>query len=139
MLALTQHNSIAIHSLSTYTATVGQLAELPTILDILPDIANTTNTPIGVVGSHKVAGKGYVNTEDSQMAFIGAIFSSTYLTKQLNLWSNSLTSCMVNQSQLSACIGKLFKVDLSTHGHLTSLRNKPQQKQHGKFSLSLPG
>ena len=41
-------------------------------------IANTISTPIGWEGegwvdSHKVAGKGYVDTENSQMASIGTI------------------------------------------------------------------
>ena len=36
--------------------------------------------------SHEVVGKGYVNIENSQMVSIGAIFSSKYHTKQLNLW-----------------------------------------------------
>ena len=56
-----------------------------------------------MIGSHKVVGKGYVNTENSQMASIGAIFTSTYHTKQLHLWPNSSPSRMVNYSQLSAC------------------------------------
>ena len=37
----------------------------------------------GWTGSHKVVGKGYVFTKNSQMASIGAIFTSTYQTKQL--------------------------------------------------------
>ena len=36
-----------------------------------------------MVGTHEVAGKDYVNTENSQMASIDAIFTSTYHTKQL--------------------------------------------------------
>ena len=32
------------------------------------------------MGSHEVAGKGYVFTKTSQMASIGAIFTSTYHT-----------------------------------------------------------
>ena len=31
-----------------------------------------------MVGSHEVAGKGYVKTENNQMASIGVIFSSRY-------------------------------------------------------------
>ena len=38
---------------------------------VFTGVANTTSTPMGMVGSHKVAGKGYVNTEISQMSFIG--------------------------------------------------------------------
>ena len=43
------------------------------------------------VGSHEVVGKGYDNTENSQMLSIGTIFTSTYHTKQLTPWSNSST------------------------------------------------
>ena len=51
----------------------GKLAKLPAILDSLfTGIANTTSTPIGVegkvVGSQEVAGKGYINTKNSQIA-----------------------------------------------------------------------
>ena len=72
----------------------------------------------------------------SHMAYIGALCSSTYHTKQLNPWQNSLASCKVNYSQLSPWSRKLkpFKDDLSAHGCLTSLRNKPQQKQSGQLS-----
>ena len=48
--------------------------------------------------SHEVVGKGYVNTENSQMASIGAIFSSTYHT---NPWPN--LSASYGELQLSAC------------------------------------
>ena len=51
----------------------GELAKLPAILDSLfTGITNTTCAPIGVegkvVGSQEVAGKGYVNTKNSQKA-----------------------------------------------------------------------
>ena len=95
----------------------------------------------GWVGSHKVAGKGYVFTKTSQMASIGVIFTSTYLTKQLNPWPNSSASRVVNYSQLSACQGDMqpFEGDSYTCGCLTSLRNKPQQKQPRQLSASIPG
>ena len=75
------------------------------------------------------------------MASIGVIFTSTYHTKQLNPWPNSSASRVVNYSQLSACQGDMqpFEGDLYTHGHLTSLRNKPQQKQPRQLSASIPG
>ena len=94
----------------------------------------------GWVGSHEVTGKGYVFTKTSQMAFIGVIFTSTYHTKQLNPWPNSLASRVVNYSQLSACQGDMqpFEGDLYTRERLTSLRNKPQQKQPRQLS-SIPG
>ena len=75
------------------------------------------------------------------MASIGVIFTSTYHTKQLNPWPNSSASRVVNYSQLSACQGDMepFEGDLYTRGRLTSLRNKPQQKQPRKLSASIPG
>ena len=86
-----------------------------------------------------MAGKGYIFTKTSQMTSIGAIFISTYHTKQLNPWPNSSASCVVNYSRLSACQGEMepFEADQSTHGRLTSLRNKPQQKQPRQLSVSI--
>ena len=93
------------------------------------------------VGSHEVVGKAYVFTKTSQMASIGVIFTNTYHTKQLNPWPNSSASCVVNYSQLSACQGdmQLFESDPYTRECLTSLRNKPQQKQPGQLSASIAG
>ena len=64
----------------------------------------------------------------------------TYHKRQLNPWPNSSTSCVVNYSQLSACQEEIemFKDHLSTRGHLTSLRKKPQQNQLGKLSAPVP-
>ena len=59
------------------------------------------------MGSHEVAGKGYVFTKTSQMASIGVIFTSTYHTKQLNPWPNSSADGVVNYSRLSACQGDM--------------------------------
>ena len=69
-----------------------------------------------------MAGKGYINTENSQMVSISTIFTSIYHTKQLNPWPNSLASCVVNYSWLSADPGarEPFKDHLNTHGCLTS-------------------
>ena len=92
----------------------------------LTGVANTTSTSIGwegagQTGSHKVAGKGYVLTKNSQMTSNGVIFISICHTKQLNPWPNSSVSHVVNHSWLSACQGKmgLFKGHPSTHGHQT--------------------
>ena len=76
------------------------------------------------------------HTKSSKMASIGAIFTSKKHTKQLNSWPNSSASHMVNYNRLSPCPGEMepFKQHLSTHGYLTSLRNKPQQKQPGQLS-----
>ena len=104
---------------------------------VFTGVANTSSTPIaweceGQVGSHKVAGKGYIFTKNSQMSSIGAIFTSTCHTKQLNAWSNawsnSLASHVVIHGQLSACQGKMgpFKGQPSTHGRQTGLRNRPK-------------
>ena len=87
------------------------------------------------MGSHKVVGKGYVFTKISQMASIGAIFISTYHTKQLNPWLNASASCVVNYSRLSACQGYVepFGGDPSTRGHLTSLRTSHSKSSPGNF------
>ena len=85
--------------------------------------------------SHKVADKGYIFTKISQMASTSAIFTTTDHTKQLNPWPNSSTSHVVNYSQLSACQEYMqpFEGDLSTRGHLTGLKNKPQQSSLFNF------
>ena len=85
-----------------------------------------------------MAGKGYFNTEISQMALL-VPFSAPYHTKQLNLRPNLPTSCVVNYSRLSTYPEemKLFKNHPSTHGCPTSLRNKPQQKQPGQLSVPM--
>ena len=73
------------------------------------------------------------------MASIGAIFTSTYHKKQLNPWLNSSASRVVNYSQLSLCQGDMepFEGNPSTRGRLTSVRNKPQQKQPRQLSASI--
>ena len=60
------------------------------------------------------------------MASVGAIFTSTYHTKQLNPWPTLLASCVVIYIWLSAYPGEVepFIDHLSTYGHLTNLRNK---------------
>ena len=127
------HDSIAIYyNLSIQQLLSKQLAELPTITD---SFYSTTTTSIrwGQAGSHKVASKGYVSTKSSQMAFIGTIFTFTYHPMQLNPWPNSSVSRVVNYSWLSVRQRELelFEDHLSSHGCLTSLKSKPQQKQLG--------
>ena len=87
------------------------------------------------MGSHEVAGKGYVSTKTNQLASIGAIFTSIYHTKQLNPWPNSSASRVVSYSCLSACQEDMqsFEGDPITRGRLISLRNKPQQNQPETF------
>ena len=114
-----------------YCTLDSQLAGFPAILDSL--FTDTTSTPIGWEGggsvwSHEVAGKGFVFTKNSQMTSIGAIFTSTCHTKQLNPWPISSASHVVIHTWLFACHGKMgpFKGHPSTHGHLTGLRNRPE-------------
>ena len=75
-----------------------------------------------------MVGKGYVITKNSQMASIGAIFTSTCHTKQLNPWPNSSASHVVNYNGLSPCQGKIgpFEGHLSTWGHQTGLRKRSE-------------
>ena len=78
----------------------------------------------GWAGSHEVAGKGYHFTKNSQMTSIGAIFTSTCHTKQLNPWPNSSASRVVNHICLSAFQGKVgpFEGHPVTCGRQTGLR-----------------
>ena len=86
-----------------------------------------------------MAGKGYIKTENSQMASNIAVFTSTYHTKQLNPWQpNSSANCVVKYSRLSVCQREreTFTDHLNTCVCLTShSRNKPQQKQPGQPSV----
>ena len=68
---------------------------------------------------------------NSQMASIGAIFTSKYQTKQLNSWKNLSASHVVIHSRLSTCQGRMgpFEGQPSTRGHQTGLRKRPEQKQ----------
>ena len=83
------------------------------------------------MGSHKVAGKGYVFTKTSQMPSIGVIFTTTYHTKQLNPWPNSSASRVVNYSQLSACQG--ICSHLKATRTLVDVR-QASETSHGKSS-----
>ena len=87
------------------------------------------------MGSHKVVGKGFVNTEDSQILSFGAIFSSTYHTKQLNSWLSSTASCVVIYSLLSTCPREmeLFKDHMSAQG----LSDKPQKQATAKLACAI--
>ena len=139
MLDEFHHNSITIYTLSMHKLLNGQLAEQPTILDsILTRVVNTTSTPTrweggGWVGSHKVANKGHVFMENSQMGSTGVICTSTHHMKQLNPWPNPPAGCVAIYSWLSACPLEVepFKDHPTIHGCLTGLRNKPHQRQLG--------
>ena len=75
-------------------------------------------------------------TKNREMTTIGAIFTSTCHTKQLNPWPNSSASRVVILSRLSACQGKMgpFKDYPSTRGRQTGLRNRPESKQTVQLS-----
>ena len=75
-----------------------------------------------------MVGNDYVFTKNREMTSIGAIFASTCHTEQLNPWPNSSASHVVFHSRLSACQGKMgtLKGYLSTCGHLTGLRKRPE-------------
>ena len=83
-------------------------------------------------GGWIVAGKGYVNTENSQMVSIGAIFTSTYHTKQLNPWPNSLASCVVNYSWVSDYQGEREPIYVPPEHSWMS--DKPQKQAIAKAS-----
>ena len=87
------------------------------------------------MSSHELTGKGYINTENSQIAFIGTIFTSTHHTKQLNPWPNSLASHVVNYSQLSVCQGEMEPFDRRLFEHLWTSR-QASETSHSKSSLS---
>ena len=57
-------------------------------------------------GSHKVVGKGYINTENSQMESTGAIFTSTYHTKQLRKSMAKLISQLCGELQLAVYLSR---------------------------------
>ena len=81
----------------------GWLAKLPATLEFLNGIANTTSTLIRIEAeSHKAAGKGYINTENSQMYQLVPFLAP----KQLNPWSNSPATRMVIYSRLPAFLGE---------------------------------
>ena len=84
-------------------------------------------------------GKGSVNTENSQMVSVDAIFTSTYHTKQVDPWPNSSASRVMNCHWHSACPEEMepFKEHPSTCGCLITLKNKPQQKQPGQISVPI--
>ena len=97
----------------------------------------------GWVGSHEVAGKGYVLTKTSQMASIGVIFTSTYHTRQLNPWPNSSASRVVNYSQLSACQGDMLvsrsQTLFSRRGVIAFSISAPLEKGSGRGLQGLLG
>ena len=70
------------------------------------------------------------------MTTIGAIFTSTCHTKQLNPWPNSSASRVVILSRLPACQGKMrpFKDYPGTRGRQTGLRERPEWKQTVQLS-----
>ena len=90
---------------------------------------------MGLVGSYEVVGKSSIKTENSQMASIGAIFSFTYYTKQINLWPTLPASCVVIYSCPSTCPGEMqpFKDHLSTCGHWQDSETCHSKSNLGSF------
>ena len=80
------------------------------------------------MGSHKMVGTGYVFTKNSQIISISAMRTTTCHTKQLDPLPNSSATHVVIHGLLSACQGKMgpFKGHLSTRGHHTGLRKRPE-------------
>ena len=128
---------------------MNRLAEFPAILDsFFTGVANISSTPAGWegggwVGSHEVAGKGYVFTKTNQMASIGVIFTSTYHTKQLNPWPNSSASRACGELQPAVCLSRGYTAIWRWPVHSWT-SDKPQktshsQKQPGQLSASIPG
>ena len=135
------HESMANNNLPIYQLLSEQLAELSAILNsfLLVQPILLALLQGGKVGSHKLVGKSCIFTKNSPMTSISAIFTCIYHTKQLNPQLNSSASCVVNYSWLSACQVDMepFEGVQNTCGCLTSLRNKPQQKQSGNISASI--
>ena len=72
-----------------------------------------------------------VKTVASLMTSIGGIFSCIHHTKLSSSWPTSPLSYVVIYSQLYTFPSEIapFKDYLSTHKHLTNLRNKPQERE----------
>ena len=123
------------------------LPELPATLDRFTGIANTSSTPIGReggewAGTYIVARKGYVYTENSQMASIGAIFNSTYVSHKAAKSLAMLISQLCGELHPAVCFSgdmEPFEGYSKMHRHLTGLRNKPQQKHPGQLTALIPG
>ena len=81
-------------------------------------------------------GKGYFNFEKSQMAFIGAIFTSTLHTEQLSPYPNSSAKRVVIYSQLSACQGKIEPFEDHQRTYV-STSNKPQKQATVKHPMHI--
>ena len=87
-----------------------------------------------------MAGKGYVKTKAAKWHPLVPLSLPHIVQSSYIQWPNSSASCVVNYSRLSACQEDMepFEGDPSTHGHLTSLKNKPHQKQPGQLLASIP-
>ena len=90
-------------------------------------VVNTTGTCIKVA---KLWTNPLSKLINSQMISFGVIISSTHHKKQLHSWPTSPTSLVVIYSQLPSYLGEMepFKDYLGTRRHLTSHKDKPQQK-----------
>ena len=87
-----------------------------------------------VMGSHNVAGKGFVHTENSQMASIGHF--RLHISHKAAKSMAKFNSQLCGELQLVACEMDPFKDYLSTGGHLTSHRNKTAKAAWETFSAN---
>ena len=85
-------------------------------------------------GSHKVADKGQIFTKTIQMVSIGAIFTSTFHTKQLNPWPNS----PVSQVKWWVTAGYLLAKGLWSHLKVTQALVDVWQASETSHSKSSP-
>ena len=89
----------------------------------------------GWVGSHEVAGKDYIFTKNSQMAFIGVIFPSTY--HKVAKSTAKLTSQLCGDLQPAGCLSPGDGPSQHSWTSDRTQKNKPQQKQLGQLSALL--
>ena len=127
------------YSWSIYTPTVEWIASwiICHFKIVFTGIANTTSTPIGSGGEPQGGGKRlrphWKQPNGIHWCYFQLNIShkSAKPMKPVVLW--------ISLSQLSVYLGEKepFKDHPSTHGHLTSLRNKPWQTQPGQLSKSI--
>ena len=144
------HDSIAsyLYNLSIHQLLGEYLAEFSTILDsFCTGIANIRSSPIGWKGGEWVVTSGgqtlclHYNQPNGIHWYHFHLHISHRIVKSMAKLTIISQLCSKFYSQLSAYQGDMqpFEGNLSTCGHLTSLRNKLQQKQPRKLLASIPG
>ena len=144
------HDSIVIHTLSMHQQLNEQLASRISchFRQLFIGVTNTTSTPI------RMEGRGWWRATKWQAKAMSTlkqpngsicVIISTHISHKaanyyINPWQNSPASQVVIYSSLCTCSGEMepIKDCLSTHGHLTSLRKKPQIKQPRQLSAPIP-